>query len=160
MIELQDNARPKELTENDSYLELQQVYSKQAGITEREKRRLYGASFRGDQTEGPSSPLGAMTGSPLSGSFKMSSMTPTLNGKGPLDCWQKSEKGQPRKREDLQKRIAAYYQNLRGAGGYYEPTTVKNSQNMLWSVKPIPQVHRAITSKSHLTFVKSDQEAD
>ena len=41
LIASQGNNRPKELTEQDSYLELEQIYARQKGHTERHKRRNF-----------------------------------------------------------------------------------------------------------------------
>ena len=47
-----------------------------------------------------------------------------------------------RNREDLQKRIAAYYQSVRNAGSYHEPTTPKNPVSNIWATRPVPRAFR------------------
>ena len=42
------------------------------------------------------------------------------------------------KRDDLQKRVAAYYQCLRDNGRFWRPTAPKNAMNNLWQCVPIP----------------------
>ena len=50
---------------------------------------------------------------------------------------------QPKKREDLQKRLAAHYQSIRnGNGTYYQCTDPKNERTNLWSLNPIPTTLR------------------
>lgn len=129
------------------------------GVTEQEKRRMFNksvSSARKNQCSRLATPM-----SPTS-----SFMASTMNHTGFSVCqqatdrvgsheqdfrfWQSDEiREQPRKRDDLQKRIAAYYQSIRNANGvYYQCVAPKNQLTNLWATTPIPSSCRHLNKRN------------
>lgn len=81
----------------------------------------------------------------------MSTPNSTMNRTKGRSFWHdETIQKQPKKREDLQKRLAAYYQSVRGANDYYQPTVVKNTQANLWAVTPVPRAVRHLYCETQL----------
>ena len=126
------------------------------GITENEKRRMFSHSVnsarvdpQSNNTMTPMSPFSSkMTGEASAFNAGQSFFKSTArSGRDRQDFkfWQSNEvREQPKKRDDLQRRIAAHYQSIRnGNGAYYQSIAPKNELSHLWSTTPIPTSCRA-----------------
>ena len=173
LISMQADIRPNSLQEDDSYKEMEHIYSSKCLGSEKDTIGLKsGKDLRLNSISGMSNakpesgcgflrPLSMISNinsnmynpsaihiSPATTNHQMSQMTAgnfwqTVGNGDP-----NKEKAQPREREDLQKRIAAYYQSVRNAESYHEPTSPKNSTANLWAIKPVPKAFRTRNSSA------------